>query len=73
MKVRIVGDGELASGVQEYLTVGKVYDAEAHPAVKDLAIVKCDDGLPITVNVKNAHLCGHILDANGDLRWEVVQ
>lgn len=73
MKVRIVGEGELARVVQEYLTVGKVYDAEKHPVIEDeLALVKCDDGLPITVNLKHAHLCGHISDALGDLRWEVL-
>lgn len=74
MKVRIVGEGELESVVQEYLAVGKAYDAEPHPAAEDeLALVKCDDGLPITVNLKHAHLCGHISDASGDLRWEVVE
>lgn len=73
MKVRIVGQGQLESVVQEYLTVGKVYDAEPHPAKGDLALVKCDDDLPITVNLKHAHLCGHISDAIGDLRWEVVE
>ena len=73
MKVCIVGEGQLEIVVQEYLTVGKVYDAEEHPAAVDgLALVKCDDGRPITVNVKYAHLCGHIFDAAGDLRWEAV-
>lgn len=73
MKVRIVGDGELAGVVQEYLTVGKVYDAEKHPVIKDdVGLLKADDGLTITVNLKHAQLCGHISDATGDLRWEVV-
>lgn len=73
MKVRIVGDGELATEVQGYLTVGKIYDAEKHPVIKDdLGLLKADDGLTITVNLKNSHLCGHIFDAAGDLRWEVV-
>lgn len=73
MKVRIIGDGELATEVQGYLTVGKIYDAEPHPVIKDeLALVKVDDGNTITVNLKNSHLCGHISDATGDLRWEVV-
>ena len=73
MKVRIVGDGQLESDVQEYLTVGKIYDAELHSVIKDeLALVKVDDDIDITINLKNPHLCGHISDATGDLRWEVV-
>ena len=73
MKVRIVGDGQLESDVQEYLTVGKIYDAERHPVIKkDLGMLKADDGLTITVNLDHSHLCGHISDATGDLRWEVV-
>lgn len=73
MKVRIVGEGQLESVVQEYLTVGKIYDAEEHPVIKeDLGLLKADDGITITVNLKHPHLCGHISDATGDLRWEVV-
>ena len=49
MKVRIVGEGQLACEVQEYLTVGKIYDAEKHPVIKeDLGLLKDDDGLTIT-------------------------
>jgi hypothetical protein len=72
MKVRIVGDGELASEVQGYLTIGKVYDAEPHKNTSYLAYVTIDEGTTITVNIKHPRLCGHIFDAAGDLRWEVV-
>ena len=72
MKVCIVGEGKLASGVRDYLTIGKVYDAEPHNNTSYLAYVTDDDGTKITVNTKHPRLCGHISDAAGDLRWEVV-
>lgn len=72
MKVRIVGEGELNRVVKGYLTPHKTYMCHKHPVLNNLSIIEDDDGDEITINVKNPKDCGHLGDAFGDLRWEVV-
>ncbi len=67
MKIKIVGNGELA---HNYLTIGKVYDViHCKTAVDTLD----DQGDEITVNIHSKQDCGFLYDATGDLHWEIVE
>ncbi len=66
MKVRIVGDGRVLSN---YLTYGKVYDAEVYLDDDSLATIEDDDGDTIIIRVGG--FCAHI-SVGEDLRWVVV-
>lgn len=67
MKIKIVGNGELA---HDYLTVGKVYDVDEYD---DSGIYRacfiCNFGHYILLDKECAYLEG----ATGDLHWEIVE
>lgn len=70
MKIKIVGNGELA---HNYLTIGKVYEATKLEELENVALITCDNGEQASINYEVKDHCGFLYNATGDLHWEIVE